>query len=102
VPSSADLVSNVHEARQAWRDALEMLNFVDTEFVDYAVFHLNASERLFVALLQEARRKGVTAWVDEQLRPPVTIETVEHGPSVTEYEVGACEPMRAPPSKEYD
>ncbi len=102
MPSTADLVSDIHRARQAWQDAVQMLDFVDPEFLDYAIFHLNASERRFVALLGEARRKGVTAWVDEQLRPPVTNETVEHGLPMTEYEVGSCEPLHATPSRECD
>lgn len=102
MPSTADLVSDIHRARQAWQDAVQMLDFVDPEFLDYAIFHLNASERRLIALLQEARRKGVAAWVDEQLRPPVTNETREHGLPVTGYEVGSFEPLHATPSKEYD
>lgn len=71
MPSTADLLSDVHRARQAWRDALQMLDFVAPEFLDCAVYHLSATERRFVALLQEARRNGVTAWKEEQLRPAV-------------------------------
>lgn len=79
---------NIHRAWQTWQDALNMLNFVDPQFLDYAIFHLNASERRFVALLHQARREGLRAWNEEELRPLATAGTPEAGPPAVEPEPG--------------
>ncbi|MBC7105572.1 MAG: DUF2508 family protein [Firmicutes bacterium] len=100
MPSTADLVSDVHRARQAWQDAVRMLDFVAPEFLDYAIFHLDAAERRFMALLREARREGVTAWAEERLRPPLGGGTAEPGPPATGHEAEPLEPACTAPSAE--
>ncbi|AEG16798.1 YaaL family protein [Desulfofundulus sp. TPOSR] len=56
------LVEIIDEARREWQEALREFHLVDNEMVDYVIFKINTAERRFIALLIQARRRGVTAW----------------------------------------
>lgn len=56
------LPETVNEAKKAWKQALHDLNFVDSSLIDYAVHHINATERRYMALLDQAKKERVTAW----------------------------------------
>ncbi|MCS5696489.1 DUF2508 family protein [Desulfofundulus thermocisternus] len=56
------LVDIIDQARREWQEALKEFHLVDNEMVDYAIFKINTAERRFMALLNQARRSGVTAW----------------------------------------
>ncbi len=58
------LVEAANDAKKTWKQALDYLNYTDNTFVDYAVHHINASERRYIALVQQARKEGLTAWPD--------------------------------------
>lgn|GEM_PF-3924247 len=70
--STASLVGTIDRAREAWRLALHNFNFAAAGYIDFAVFALNAAECYYTALLQEAKKKGLTAWRDEELVPVAT------------------------------
>ncbi|KJS10298.1 MAG: hypothetical protein VR67_18440 [Peptococcaceae bacterium BRH_c8a] len=58
------LVEAANNAKRTWKQALDYLNYIDNTFVDYAVHNINASERRYMALVQQARKEGLTAWSD--------------------------------------
>ncbi|KJS73104.1 MAG: hypothetical protein JL56_11780 [Desulfotomaculum sp. BICA1-6] len=58
------LIEATNDAKRTWKQALDYLNHIDNTFVDYAVHNINASERRYVALVQQARKEGLTAWPD--------------------------------------
>jgi|GEM_PF-1548021 len=58
------LVEAAEDAKRTWLQALNDLNYIDNSFVDYAVHNINAAERRYVALVQQAKKEGLTAWPD--------------------------------------
>lgn len=57
-----NLVEVTEEARLAWHQAQRELDFINGEMTDHVIFKINATERRYVALLQQARTEGVIAW----------------------------------------
>lgn len=52
----------IMQAHQEWLDAKEIFEVVEGDLIDYAVFRLNATERKYMYLLNEAKKNGVNAW----------------------------------------
>ncbi|MEW5762347.1 MAG: YaaL family protein [Bacillota bacterium] len=70
--TAAVLVEEIDRARHAWHLALHNFDFASAEYVDFAVFTINAAECCYTALLKEAKKKGVVAWREEELAPVAT------------------------------
>ena len=66
---ATSLLQDIDQAREAWRLALHNFNFVAPDYIDFAVFAINAAQCRYTALLREAKNKGLTAWKDEVLVP---------------------------------
>ena len=60
-----NLVEATEEARQAWHLAQRELDFIYGEMTDHVIFKINATERRYVALLQQARTEGLIAWTQK-------------------------------------
>jgi len=58
------LLEATNDAKRSWKQALDYLNYIDNTFVDYAIHNINASERRYMALVQQAKKEGITAWSD--------------------------------------
>ena len=56
------LVEAANDAKRTWKQALDYLNYIDDTFMDYAVHNINTTERRYMALVQQARKEGLTAW----------------------------------------
>ncbi len=56
------LTNAVESARQEWQQALTEMNYTDGDLSEYIIFKINAAERRYIALLDQARKEGVTAW----------------------------------------
>lgn len=69
---ATSLLQDVDQTREAWRLALHNFNFVAPDYIDFAVFAINAARCRYMALLREAKNKGLTAWKDEVLVPTFT------------------------------
>lgn len=52
----------IEEAQRAWKQALNNIHFVDNSLIDYAIHNLNATERRYMALIEEAKKERITAW----------------------------------------
>ncbi|KUK41212.1 MAG: hypothetical protein XD69_0735 [Clostridia bacterium 62_21] len=74
--ATAPLVDSIDRAREGWHVALHNFNFAAPDYIDFAVFSISAAECYYTALLQEAKRKGLTAWRDEELVPVATSSPV--------------------------
>ncbi len=61
-PAPPFLVTAVEHARRDWQEALKEMDHIDRDLDEYVIFKINAAERRYVALLEEARREGVRAW----------------------------------------
>ncbi len=70
-PPGPTLLDAVNKARQEWQYALRELNQVDSNFAEYVIFKINATERHYITLLEQAKKEGVTAW------PPLEIITFQ-------------------------
>ena len=61
-PPPPFLVTAVEHARRDWQEALKEMDHIDRDLDEYVIFKVNAAERRYVALLEQARREGVRAW----------------------------------------
>lgn len=61
-PPVPSLVTAIEGARRDWQQALGEMDHIDDELAEYIIFKINAAERRYVALLEQARKEGVTAW----------------------------------------
>lgn len=52
----------VENARQEWQLSLKEMNYTDSDLSEYVIYKINAAERRYIALLELARKEGVTAW----------------------------------------
>lgn len=57
-----NLVEITEAARQAWHQARREMDFINGDMTDHVIFKINATERRYMALLQQARNEGVKAW----------------------------------------
>lgn len=57
-----DLIDMIEQAKREWQIALKQLDFCDRDLLDYMVHHIQAKERRYMALLQQARQENITAW----------------------------------------
>lgn len=56
------LNEEITKAYKEWVDAKKVFEEINDELVDYAVFRLNAAERRYMYLLNEAKKSGMNAW----------------------------------------
>ncbi|HPZ43612.1 MAG TPA: DUF2508 family protein [Bacillota bacterium] len=56
------LLNAVENARQEWQQSLKEMNYMDSDLSEYIIYKINAAERRYMALLEMARKEGVTAW----------------------------------------
>lgn len=61
-PPAPTLVTAIEGARRDWQQALREMDHIDGELAEYVIFKINAAERRYVALLEQAKREGITAW----------------------------------------
>lgn len=61
-PPTSDLVDAVECARRDWQLALKEIDHIDSDLDEYIVFRINAAERRYMALLEQARKEGLNAW----------------------------------------
>jgi len=70
-PPAPTLAHTVENARRDWQQAIREMDQIDGELTEYVIFKVNAAERRYMALLEQAKREGVTAWP-----PPAVAFTV--------------------------
>lgn len=63
-PSAPALVITIENARRDWKQALMELDHIDNDLAEYVIFKINSAERRYMALLEQAKKEGVTAWPD--------------------------------------
>lgn len=61
-PSPPSLVTSVECARRDWQEAVKEMNHIDRDLDEYIIFKVNAAERRYIALLEQAKKEGVRAW----------------------------------------
>jgi len=61
-PAPPSLVIAVEHARRDWQAAIKEMDHIDRDLDEYVIFKVNAAERRYMALLEQARREGVRAW----------------------------------------
>lgn len=61
-PPAPTLVTAVENARQDWQQAIREMNHSDGDMAEHVIFKINATERRYIALLEQAKKEGVTAW----------------------------------------
>ncbi|MFA4884364.1 MAG: DUF2508 family protein [Desulfotomaculaceae bacterium] len=61
-PAPPFLVTAVEHARLDWQESLKEMDHIDRDLDEYVIFKVNAAERRYVALLEQARREGMRAW----------------------------------------
>lgn len=61
-PQSPPLVAAIESARVDWQQALREMDHIDGAMAEYVIFKINAAERRYIALLEQAKKEGVTAW----------------------------------------
>lgn len=71
--STFQLDAAVQNACQEWRQAIEEMDYIDDDLAEYVIYKINAAERRYIALLDQARREGLTAWPDTYLSPVQSI-----------------------------
>jgi len=54
----------IENAREEWRQALKEMDYIDGELAEYTIYKINAAERRYIALLNQARKEGIKAWPD--------------------------------------
>ncbi len=64
-PSPPPLVFDVENARIEWQQAIQEMNHSDYDLAEHIIFKINAAERRYMALLEQARKEGVKAWPTE-------------------------------------
>ena len=60
--SAPALVTAIENAQREWKQALMELDHIDGDLAEYIIFKINAAERRYMALLEQAKKEGVTAW----------------------------------------
>lgn len=63
-PPGPALLTSIEKARKEWQQAIKELNHIDVDMAEYVIFKINAAERRFMALLDQAKKEGITAWPD--------------------------------------
>lgn len=61
-PAYPALVTSIKNAERDWKQALTELNHIDNDLAEYVIFKINAAERRYMALLEQAKKEGVAAW----------------------------------------
>lgn len=60
-----ELMDMIERAKREWQVALNQLDFCDQDMLDSIVHEIQAKERRFMALLQQARKENIIAWPEE-------------------------------------
>ena len=55
-----ELLQMIDEAKADWQIAIQHFNLCDKDMIDFAIHEYQAKERRFMALLQQAKREGLT------------------------------------------
>ena len=55
-----ELLQMINEAKADWEIAVQHFNLCDKDMIDFAIHEYQAKERRFMALLQQAKREGLT------------------------------------------
>ena len=61
-PQAPSLVTAVEAARLEWQQSLSEFNQIETDMVDYVIFKINAAERRYMCLLEQAKKENAAAW----------------------------------------
>ncbi len=61
-PHSPSLLTVIENARRDWQQAVKEMDHIDGDMAEYVIFKINASERRYMALLEQARREGIASW----------------------------------------
>lgn len=56
------LIEMIEQAKREWQIALNQLDFCDQDMLDSIVHEIQAKERRYMALLQQARKENIIAW----------------------------------------
>ncbi|MEW6182853.1 MAG: hypothetical protein AB1500_06700 [Bacillota bacterium] len=56
------LIEEFHRVLELVRIRYRQFDLCDKDFVDTSVFNISAAESRLTAVLQQARRDGITAW----------------------------------------
>ncbi len=65
------LLEMIEESRLSWLNARNEFNLGDREVIEYLIYKINAAEKRYMVLLNQARAQGITAWPVERLKPVV-------------------------------
>ena len=60
--ATPDLLKAVECARRDWQQALKEINYADSDLDGYVIFRINSTERRYMALLEQAKKEGASAW----------------------------------------
>jgi len=61
-PPVPSLVTAVENARRDWQQAVREMNHTDGDMAEHIIYKINAAERRYIALLEQAKKEGITAW----------------------------------------
>ncbi len=70
------LITSIHTSLTEWKTAKSQFNQASPELVDYMVYRLNAAERQYIALLEQAKKRGIKSWPDNLAEPVKVREPV--------------------------
>ena len=57
------ILEEIDLAHREWKYAIQAFDYASKDSIDYAVYRLNASERKYIFLLNEAKNKGINACI---------------------------------------
>ncbi|MGI6492355.1 MAG: DUF2508 family protein [Pelotomaculum sp.] len=60
--ATLSLDTALQNARAEWQQALKEMDYIDDDLVDYVIFKINAAEKRYVALLEQAKKEQFVAW----------------------------------------
>jgi hypothetical protein len=72
-----DTALSLQKARAEWQQALKEMNYIDNDLVDYVIFKINAAEKRYAALLEQAKKERCVAWRQLDLTGSPDKETSE-------------------------
>lgn len=75
-PYATTLLTAIDNARQDWRQAVEEMNYIDSELAEYVIYKINSAERYYMTLLAQAKQEGITAWsASPEYNTPISLNT---------------------------
>ena len=61
------LSTALQKAHAEWQQALKEMDYADDDLVEHVIFKINAAEKRYVALLEQAKKERLAAWGDLDL-----------------------------------